>query len=44
MYYWTHTENPVSKQNADIGKLPPMWPPTQADGEEHHGLKYTEAG
>lgn len=44
MYYWTHTENPVSRQNADIGKLTPMWPPNLTDQENQHGLKYTEAG
>ncbi|XP_060070537.1 protein cappuccino-like [Ylistrum balloti] len=43
MYYWTHTENPVAKQNADIGKLTPMWPPNLPNQDSQHGLKYTEA-
>ncbi|OWF42617.1 Formin-2 [Mizuhopecten yessoensis] len=43
MYYWTHTEHPVTKQNADIGKLTPMWPPNLSDQDNQHGLKYTEA-
>lgn len=47
MYYWTHTETPVNKQAADIGKLAPSWPPNNTEQDEiqqQHGLKYTEAG
>ncbi|KAJ8309312.1 hypothetical protein KUTeg_014186 [Tegillarca granosa] len=44
MYYWAHTENPVTKQNVDIGKLAPMWPPAQpCDQDIQPGQKYTEA-
>ncbi|XP_063427865.1 uncharacterized protein LOC134711271 [Mytilus trossulus] len=46
MYYWTHTEVPVTKQqNVEIGKLTPSWPPPQYLSEEDlkAGRKFTEA-
>lgn len=46
MYYWTHTEVPVTKQQNEIGKLTPSWPPPQYLSEEDlkAGRKFTEAG
>ncbi|CAC5400490.1 FMN2 [Mytilus coruscus] len=45
MYYWTHTEVPVTKQQNEIGKLTPSWPPPQYLSEEDlkAGRKFTEA-
>ncbi|KAK3092858.1 hypothetical protein FSP39_007992 [Pinctada imbricata] len=44
MYYWTHTQSQVTKQNVDIGKLTPMWPPLPSDENASQiGQKYTEA-
>lgn len=42
MYFWTHTENAPIRQDVDIGKLGPMWPPMPSKDEFGH--KYTEAG
>lgn len=42
MYYWSYTENPPVKQDVDIGKLGPMWPPMPSN--DGYGHKYTEAG
>lgn len=41
MYFWTHTENAPIRQDVDIGKLGPMWPPMPSKDEFGH--KYTEA-
>ncbi|XP_022329894.2 uncharacterized protein LOC111128535 isoform X2 [Crassostrea virginica] len=41
MYYWSYTENPPVKQDVDIGKLGPMWPPMPSN--DGYGHKYTEA-
>lgn len=42
MYFWSHTENAPIRQDVDIGKLGPMWPPMPSKDEFGH--KYTEAG
>ncbi|XP_061163770.1 uncharacterized protein LOC133172931 [Saccostrea echinata] len=42
MYYWTHTENAPIRQDVDIKKLGPMWPPPLPEKDEF-GHKYTEA-